>query len=53
VNHDDSESGSIQVGKRADLAILDRNVFTAPATNLSDASVELTLASGRIVFERR
>jgi predicted amidohydrolase YtcJ len=52
VNHDDQESGSIQVGKRADLAVLDRNVFAAPATSLSDASVELTIASGRVVFER-
>jgi len=53
VNHDDQESGSIEVGKRADLAVLDRNVFTAPATELSDACVELTIASGRVVFERR
>jgi predicted amidohydrolase YtcJ len=52
VNHDDQESGSIQVGKRADLAVLDRNVFAEPATNLSDATVELTIASGRVVFER-
>jgi predicted amidohydrolase YtcJ len=51
VNHDDQESGSIEVGKRADLAVLDRNVFTAPVTHLSDASVELTIASGRVVFE--
>jgi predicted amidohydrolase YtcJ len=53
VNHDDDQSGSIEVGKRADLAVLDRNVVTAPATELSDASVELTLSSGRVVFERR
>ena len=53
VNHDDQDSGSIEVGKRADLAVLDRNVFTAPVTELSDASVELTLSSGRPVFERR
>jgi predicted amidohydrolase YtcJ len=52
VNHDDQNSGSIEVGKRADLAILDRNVFTEPAAHLSDASVELTIASGRVVFER-
>jgi predicted amidohydrolase YtcJ len=51
VNHDDRESGSIEVGKRADLAVLDGNVFTAPVTHLADASVELTIASGRVVFE--
>ncbi len=53
VNHDDADAGSIEVGKRADLAVLDRNIFTAPASELSDASVELTVASGRVVFERR
>lgn len=51
VNHDDKESGSIEVGKRADIAVLDRNLFRAPVVELSDASVELTLASGHIVFE--
>jgi len=51
VNHDD-ESGSIEVGKRADLVVLDRNVFAAPAAELSDASAELTISSGRVVFER-
>ena len=53
VNHDDLESGSIEVGKRADLAVVDRNLFKAPVAELSDASVELTLSSGRVVFERR
>jgi predicted amidohydrolase YtcJ len=53
VNHDDDQSGSIEVGKRADLVVLDRNLFTAPVTELSDACVDLTLASGRVVFERR
>ena len=53
VNHDDQETWSIEVGKRADLAVLDRDVFTAPVTELSDASVEITLASGHVVFERR
>lgn len=53
VNHDDLESGSIEVGKRADIAVLDRNLFKAPVTELSDAFVELTLASGRVVFEHQ
>lgn len=51
MNHDDLESGSIEVGKRVDLAVLDRNLFTAPVAELSDASVELTRASGHVVFE--
>ena len=52
VNHDEGESGSIEVGKRADLAVLDRNIFTEPATHVGDAKVEYTFASGRVVYER-
>lgn len=53
LNHDDQDSGSIEVGKRADLTILDHNIFRAPVTDVSDACVELTIAGGRVVFERR
>jgi hypothetical protein len=49
VNHDDRGSGSIEVGKRADLAVVDRNVFAGDTGPLSEASVELTIASGRVV----
>ena len=49
VNHDD-EAGSIQEGGRADLAVLDRNLFDEPDATVADAKVELTIASGRIVY---
>jgi predicted amidohydrolase YtcJ len=51
VNHDD-EAGSIEEGNRADLVVLDRNVFEAPDARLADASVELTIAAGRVVHAR-
>ena len=51
VNHDDREAGSIEVGKRADLVVLDHNVFEADAGPLSEAKAVLTLASGRVVHE--
>jgi predicted amidohydrolase YtcJ len=50
VNHD-VDGGSLQVGKRADLAVLDRNLFAVPSGHVSDARVEMTLASGRVVHE--
>lgn len=50
VNHDDHESGTIEVGKRADLAVLNRNIFTEPVTHISDASVVATFAAGQAVF---
>jgi predicted amidohydrolase YtcJ len=50
VNHDD-DGGSIAIGKRADLAVLDRNLFSVPSGHVSDARVEMTVASGRVVHE--
>ena len=46
----------IAVGRRADLAVLDLDVFAdgfvaGGRAPLSDASVELTLASGTVVYE--
>ena len=51
VNHFD-DSGSILPGYRADLSVLDRNLFAHPATEIGDALAELTMAGGRIVYAR-
>ena len=46
----DPDGGSIAVGQRADLAILDRNIFD-PASGLpADAQVTHTFAAGRLVY---
>lgn len=51
VNHDDDRSGSVEVGKRADLAVIDRNVFEPDAGPLGDAHVVMTVAAGRVVHD--
>lgn len=51
VNHLDQETGSIEVGKLADLAIVDRDLFAVPPGEIADASVQLTLVGGRRVHE--
>lgn len=56
VNHDD-DGGTIAVGRRADLAVLDTDVLAAGYARaggfpIADATVELTVAAGRIVYER-
>ncbi len=43
-------TGSLTVGKSADLIVLDRNLFAIPATDISQARVLLTLFEGRPVF---
>ncbi|NNC55993.1 MAG: amidohydrolase [Woeseiaceae bacterium] len=43
--------GSIEVGKRADLVVLDRNLFELQAAEINEAKVIMTLFEGRTVYE--
>jgi predicted amidohydrolase YtcJ len=52
VNHLDDETGSIEVGKLADLVVLDRDPFEHPVSEIADTLVDLTLVEGEAVFER-
>jgi predicted amidohydrolase YtcJ len=45
VNHRD-DSGTLAVGQRADLVVLDRDPFAGPATEIGAASVDLTFVDG-------
>ena len=49
VNRDD-DAGSIEEGNRADLVVLDRNLFEAPGATVADGRVEHTIAAGRAVY---
>jgi len=51
VNHLERETGSIEVGKRADLAVLDRNPFEHPVDRIAEATVVRTLVDGERVFD--
>jgi predicted amidohydrolase YtcJ len=48
----DDRQGSIEVGKRADLVVLDRNLFEIPHSDISKAEVVLTVFDGRDVYRR-
>jgi predicted amidohydrolase YtcJ len=48
----DDVIGSIEIGKSADLIVLDRNLFEVPAHDLADAKVLTTYFEGRPVYER-
>jgi predicted amidohydrolase YtcJ len=50
VNHLDADTGSIEVGKYADLAVLDRNLFEHPFEEIAEAKVRLTYVEGAPVF---
>jgi predicted amidohydrolase YtcJ len=49
VNHQ-PDTGTIQVGSRADLAVLDRDPFAGPLDEIGAATVTLTCAAGQVVF---
>ena len=46
----DDRIGSIEVGKDADLAVWDRNMYTMPTDAIKDLTCELTLLKGRVVY---
>ncbi len=50
VNGIEKETGSIEVGKLADLVVLDQNLFDIPAKEISDTKVLLTLLGGQPVY---
>ena len=48
-NRDEKDSGSLEVGKVANLAVLDRNLFEIQPTEISDTKVLVTLFEGQAV----
>jgi len=49
--HWEDEIGSIEPGKQADLAVLDRDVVTCDPDDIRDTQVELTMVGGDVVHE--
>ena len=43
--------GSIEKGKRADMIVIDKNLFDIPATEISSSKVQLTIFDGKVVYD--
>jgi predicted amidohydrolase YtcJ len=50
--HREKEIGSIEVGKAADIVVLDRDLFTTPPREIGQVHVDLTLLDGEVVYQR-
>jgi predicted amidohydrolase YtcJ len=46
----EKDTGSIEVGKQADLVVLDQNLFEIPSTEIADSKVLLTMVAGKQVY---
>ena len=44
------ETGSIEVGKKADMVVLEKNLFDIPVTDIADTKVMMTLFEGKTVY---
>lgn len=53
LNHCERERGSLEVGKFADLVVLNRDLLEVSPSQLHQVKVELTMFEGRIIYARR
>ena len=47
----ENETGSIDVGKKADMVVLEKNLFDLPVTDIADTKVMMTLFEGKTVYK--
>jgi len=51
LSFDEQQLGSLEVGKKADLLVLDRDYLTCPADEISDIKPALTMVAGKVVYQ--
>ena len=49
---DETDKGSIEVGKLADLTVLDRDITTIDPTEIADTMVEATMVGGAFQYNQ-
>ena len=50
VNHEEDVAGRLLPGMRADVAVLDQDLYAIPSAEIGSTSVVLTVASGAVVY---
>jgi predicted amidohydrolase YtcJ len=50
VNHEENAVGTLRPGLRADVVVLDQDLFTVPSSAIGSTSVVMTISGGQVVF---
>ncbi len=53
VMRQETEVGSIEVGKKADFVVLNQNIFSVDPTKIANTKVDMTVFDGEVIFERK
>ena len=48
----EKDLGSIEVGKLADLVVVDADPLTIPKARIEEVQIDMTIIDGRIAYER-
>ena len=48
----ESELGSIEEGKLADLIVVDKNLFALDTYDIHKAKVDMTMMNGKMIYQR-
>jgi len=53
VNHCEDVAGTLRPGMRADVTVLDQDLYAIPAREIGSTSVVMTVAGGTVVYGDR
>lgn len=52
-SYEEDKKGTLEVGKLADMTVLDKNIFEVPKEEIIDLNIEMTIVGGEVVYERK
>lgn len=53
LNHEEKEKGSLEIGKLADLIVIDQDLLACPLNVIPQIKVAYTIVGGKVVYERK
>ncbi len=53
VMRQETEVGSLEIGKKADFVVLSQNIFSVDPNKIANTKVDMTVFDGEVIFERK